>query len=39
MSEQRNHKGRFLTGHDPLFPKRVEYTEKLQKMLKKKDKK
>ena len=38
MKTQRDHKGKFVAGHDPLFPKRIEYTEKIQKMLKKQKK-
>lgn len=41
MKTQRDGKGKFVAGHDPLFPKpvNIEYTEKIQKMLKKEKKK
>ena len=38
IKNQRDHKGKFVAGHDSLFPKpvNIEYTEKIQKMLKQK---
>lgn len=41
MTDQRNGKGRFLGGHDPLFPGSntdKDYTKKLQRMMKKQKK-
>ena len=40
MDKQRDHKGKFVAGHDSLFPKPVNigYTKKIQKMLKKQEK-
>lgn len=37
MKNQRDNQGKFITGHDPLFPKPIEYTEKLQKLMRKKE--